>query len=63
MMFCMGAPDTDPARYPVDFLDPVWIRIRPDPISLDSAQIRPDPLADLEVDPAGSGKMKKNESK
>ena len=31
-------PDPDPAGYPVDFVDPVWIPIRPDPKSLD-----PDP--------------------
>ena len=34
-------PDPDPAGYPVNFVDPVEIRIRPDPKS-------PDP------DPAGS---------
>ena len=26
-----GAPDPDPAGYPVNFVDPVRIRIRPDP--------------------------------
>jgi len=39
-------PDPDPARYPVDFVDPVWIWIRPDPKSLD-----PDPARSL----VGSG--------
>ena len=28
-------PDLDPAGYPVDLVDPVQIRIRPDPISQD----------------------------
>jgi len=38
-------PDLDPAGYLVDFVDPVWIRIQPDPKSLDPAgiRIRPDP--------------------
>jgi len=43
-------PDPDPAGYPVDFVDPVWIRIRPDPKSLDPVRIRPDPKS---LDPAG----------
>jgi len=33
-------PDTDPAGYPVNLVDPG--RIRPDPIYLDPARIRPD---------------------
>ena len=46
-------PDPDPAGYPVNFVDPVWIRIRPDPECLDPAgiRIRPDPKS---PDPAGS---------
>jgi len=62
-------PDPDPAGYPVNFVDPVWIRmwpdpetvdpveirIRPDPECLDPAgiRIRPDPKS-LDPDPAGS---------
>ena len=49
-----GAPDLDPdpAGYPVDLVDLVWIRIRPDPASPDLVRIRirPDPT----LDPAGS---------
>ena len=55
-------PDPDPAGYPVDFVDPVWIRIRPDPKSLDPVRIRirPDPAGSKitgsgwDPDPAGS---------
>ena len=38
-------PDPDPAGYPVDLVDPVQIRIRPDPTSQDPVwiRIRPDP--------------------
>jgi len=35
-----GAPDPDPAGYPVDLVDLVQIRIRPDPTSQDSGWIR-----------------------
>ena len=49
-----GAPDPDPdlAGYPVNFVDPVWIRIRPDPETVDPVEIRirPDPEC---LDPAG----------
>ena len=44
-----GAPDPDPdpdlAGYPVNFVDPVQIRIRPDPETVDPVEIRirPDP--------------------
>ena len=54
VIVCRGAPDLDPdpAGYPVDLVDPVWIRIRPDPASPDPVRIRirPDPT----LDPAGS---------
>jgi len=48
-------PDPDPAGYPVNFVDPVRIRIRPDPETVDPVEIRIRP--DLEcLDPAvGSG--------
>ena len=55
-MFSRGAPDPDPdpdlAGYPVNFVDPVQIRIRPDPETVDPVEIRirPDPET---VDPAG----------
>jgi len=47
-----GALDPDPAGYPVNFVDPVRIRIRPDPETVDPAdiRIRPDPEC---LDPAG----------
>ena len=48
-------PDPDPAGYPVNFVDPVRIRIRPDPETVDPVEIRirPDPEC---LDPAvGSG--------
>ena len=37
-----GAPDSDPdpAGYPVNFVDPVRIRIRPDPETVDPVEIR-----------------------
>ena len=45
--FGRGAPDPDPdpAGYPVNFVDPVRIRIRPDPETVDPVEIRirPDP--------------------
>lgn len=45
-------PDPDPAGYPVNFVDPVRIRIRPDPETVDPVEIRirPDPEC---LDPAG----------
>ena len=45
-------PDPDPAGYPVNFVDPVRIRIRPDPETVDTVEIRirPDPEC---LDPAG----------
>ena len=45
-------PDPDPAGYPVNFVDPVRIRIRPDPETVDPVKIRirPDPEC---LDPAG----------
>ena len=45
-------PDPDPAGYPVNFVDPVRIRIRPDPETMDPVEIRirPDPEC---LDPAG----------
>jgi len=54
-------PDPDPAGYPVNFVDPyetvdpVEIRIRPDPECLDPAgiRIRPDPKSP-DPDPARS---------
>ena len=47
-----GAPDPDPAGYPVNFVDPVRIRIRPDPETVDPVEIRirSDPEC---LDPAG----------
>jgi len=56
-VFCIrGAPDPDPdaAGYPVNFVDPVRIRIRPDPETVDPVEIRirPDPEC---LDPVGSG--------
>jgi len=47
-----GAPDPDPAGYPVNFVNPVRIRIRPNPETVDLVEIRirPDPKC---LDPAG----------
>ena len=41
-------PDPDPAGYPAEFVDPAWIRIRPDPTKPDPAwiRIRLDPCLD-----------------
>ena len=57
-------PDPDPAGYPVNFVDPVRIQIRPDPETVDirpdpecldpaRIRIRPDPKSP-DPDPAGS---------
>ena len=48
-------PDPDPAGYPVNFVDPVRIQIRPDPETVDPVEIRirPDPKSP-DPDPAGS---------
>ena len=57
MFISRGAPDPDPdlAGYPVNFVDPVRIRIRPDPETVDPVEIRirPDPKSP-DPDPAGS---------
>jgi len=37
----MGASNPDPAGYPVDFLDPVLVRIRPDPNFQDPISLGP----------------------
>ena len=56
-------PDPDPAGYPVNFVDPVRIRIWPDPetVDPDPAGSRmsgsgwdPDPVGSKTLDPAGS---------
>ena len=56
-IYSRGAPDPDPdpAGYPVNFVDPVRIRIRPDPETVDPVEIRirPDPKSP-DPDPAGS---------
>ena len=43
-------PDPDPAGYPVNFVDPVWIRM--DPETVDPVEIRIRPDTDC-LDPAG----------
>ena len=56
-----GAPDPDPdpdlAGYPVNFVDPVQIRIRPDPETVDPVEIRirPDPECPYPAVRSGSG--------
>jgi len=53
LIFYRGAPDPDPVGYPVNFVDPVRIRSDPETVDPVEIRIRPDPKSP-DPDPTGS---------